>query len=88
MNGSKTYESWRRRRSEAELPADFAMQVMAEVRQLEAAPGPGNARPGWAWRLLERRYVAAALFVAAALVGLMRLGSVTAMILGTPTEGY
>jgi hypothetical protein len=93
MSGQDLYDSWRRKRAAAEPREGFADRVMDRVRRLEAERGAaptglssaGEDLAGW---LFSRRYVAAALLIAAAIIGLVRFGSVTAMILATLSGGY
>ena len=81
------YEAWRQARRTVAPPEGFADRVMSNVRRTT------KAKPHWAnvdlttW-IFSRRYVAAALFVVAAGLGLLRLVSVAITILATPSGGF
>jgi len=88
MRQQDFYESWRRSRSAVEPPEHFADGVMSEIRRLAAERPAAPVRASLADRLFARPYVAAALFVVAAIVGLARIGGVLAAILMAPTGGF
>ena len=84
----KHYEAWRKARSAAEPPAGFADREMSQVRRTRVAAKPRWADVDLATWIFARRYLAAALFALAAGLGLLRLASVVAMILATPSGGF
>jgi hypothetical protein len=82
------YEAWRKARSDVSPPADFTDRVMSHVRRTRVAVKPRRAGADPATRLFSRRYLAAALVVLAVCLGVLRLVSVVAMILATPSGGF
>ncbi len=84
MNRQETYEAWRQRRSHVEIDGHFADRVMEEIRRPPPARLPRDAMAGSSWF----RLAAAALLLVSVGIGLLRLGSVIALILFTCSEGF
>lgn len=73
------YRDWKRRRTQAEVPADFADRVMRAVAAREPEPPRHSAAGALLFRLLASRAARVGICAAAAVVCAVRIWSVLAL---------
>jgi hypothetical protein len=81
MHPDELYESWKRRRAQADIPADFTERVMAALPAGAAGGRPRLEWPQWFFAVLASPLGRAGLCALACLVFALRLGSVIALFL-------
>ena len=92
MNRKETYEAWRNRRKGVDVDAGFANRVMQQVLAPEQRPS-SDVRPAKrtdqvnGYRTWDMPIMTALLLVSLA-VGLLRYGSIIALLLLTSSTGY
>ena len=91
MNRNETYEAWKKRRGDVDVEAGFADRVMQQVVAPEDQPSddarPANRSYRVKGHAISGVSTVAALLVVSLAVGLLRYGSVIALLLLMSSTG-
>ena len=87
MNPDEIYTAWKNARKQVDVDAGFSDRVMKEVLQHQR-PRPGERDQAVHSRRVWRAKAVAALLVVGVAAGLLRAGSVIALVFLNSTTGY